>query len=259
MVALNAPLPLYDLDKIIASLTLDDPPTSRTPPPSYRSHLPPSSPASSPLRTLHMPSCNTPSTATTYTYCSPGKSGVSNVWSEAGHATQGVSHSSVRAVAKSNPRRPKSKAYIVFRGLRVGVFEKWDDVVNATSGVSCALQQGYASRAAAQAAYALAQANDWTCVLPTTCSSFAAPTGLTREPRDSKLLCPHERNDHWYVVYWGVHPGVFATHVECQLNVLGVQAAVYDSASSYQEARLKFIDAMHRREVCIRRSRGLFL
>jgi hypothetical protein len=84
--------------------------------------------------------------------------------------------------------------------------------VNATSGVSSALQQGYASRAAAQAAYTLAQANDWTCVLPTTRSSFAAPTGLTREPRaDSELLFPPERNDRWYVVYCGVHPGVFAT------------------------------------------------
>ncbi|KAJ7718103.1 hypothetical protein B0H14DRAFT_3521806 [Mycena olivaceomarginata] len=232
MVALNAPLPLYDLDEIIASLILDDPPTSRTPPPSYRSHLPPSSPASSPPRTPHTPSRNAPSTATIYTYCSPGKSGVSNAWSEAGHATQGVSHSSVHAVAKSNPRRPKSKAYVVFRGLRVGVFEKWDNVVNATSGVSCALQQGYTSCAAAQAAYALAQANDWTCVFPTTRSSFAAPTGLTREPRDSELLCPRERNDRWYIVYCGVHPGVFATHVECQLNVLGVQAAVYDRTES---------------------------
>ncbi|KAJ7847101.1 hypothetical protein B0H14DRAFT_2583748 [Mycena olivaceomarginata] len=197
MVTLDPPLPLYDLDEIIASLTLDDPPTSRTPPPSYRSHLPPSSPASSPPWTPHMPSRNAPSTATTYTYCSPGKSGVSNAWSEAGHATQGVLHSSVRAVAKSNPRRPKSKAYVVFRGLHVGVFEKWDDVMNATSGASCTLQQGYASRAAAQAVYALAQANDWTCVLPTTRSSFAAPTGLTREPRDSELLCPRERNDRW--------------------------------------------------------------
>ncbi|KAJ7686335.1 hypothetical protein B0H14DRAFT_2654350 [Mycena olivaceomarginata] len=211
MVALNAPLPPYDLDEIIAGLTLD---------------------ASSLPRTPHTPSRNTPFTATTYTYYSPGRSGVSNAWSEAGHATQGVSHSSVRAVAKSKPRHPKSKAYVVFHGLCVGVFKKWcvsqDDVVNATSSVSSALQQGYASRAAAQAAYTLVQANDWTCVLPTMHSSFAAPTGLTREPRaDSELLFPPERNDRC---------------VECQLNVLGVQGAVYDSASSYQEAQLKFIN-----------------
>ncbi|KAJ7792186.1 hypothetical protein B0H14DRAFT_2624172 [Mycena olivaceomarginata] len=202
MVTLDTPLPLYDLDKIIAGLTLD---------------------ASSLSWTPRTPSCNAPSTATTYIYYSPGRSGVSNAWSEAGHATQGVSHSSVHAVAKSNPRHPKSKAYIVFRGLHVGVFENW-----------CISQWGYASRAAAQAAFTLAQANNWTCVLPTTCSSFAAPTGLTWEPRaDNKLLCPHERNDRC---------------VECQLNVLGVQGAVYDSTSSYQEARLKFTDAWHRSE-----------
>ncbi|KAJ7197312.1 hypothetical protein B0H12DRAFT_1245072 [Mycena haematopus] len=115
------------------------------------------------------------------------------------------------------------------------------DVQAVTNGVPFALHQGYSTRAAAEAAFELAQANNWTCVLaswfPVLISGSLAPKPVGHESGRDERLCERERDAPWYVVYRGVNPGVFATHVECQLNVLGISGAVYESIPTYAEAR----------------------
>lgn len=118
--------PVLDLNEIIASLSLDDsPPPSGstrvapiTPPPRYSAL--PGTPAAVPG-----PSTPPSTSQTVYSFRSPGRSAISSNWSEAGAATQGSSHSQVRAIRKSHTRRPSPQAYTIFRGLATGVFDSW--------------------------------------------------------------------------------------------------------------------------------------
>jgi hypothetical protein len=79
-------VPVFDLDEIIVSLSLEDSspsvPTLTTPPPRY-SDLP------SIPTVIPAPSTPPSTSRTTYSFHSPGHSGISNDWSEAGAATQG--------------------------------------------------------------------------------------------------------------------------------------------------------------------------
>ncbi|KAJ7802507.1 hypothetical protein B0H14DRAFT_2614231 [Mycena olivaceomarginata] len=206
-------VPVFDLDEIIASLSLEDSSpasvptgiTPTTPPPRYS--VLPSIPTAIPA-----PSTPPSTSRTTYSFHSPGHSGVSNDWSEAGAATQGSPRSHVRAIRRSRMRRPSPQAYTVFRGLATGVFESWEEVEPLTSGVRFALQQGYATRAQAEEAYQVAVARGWTC--------------------DS------------------------AACVECALNVLGIQRSRDEKVATYAEALEKFDRAQRRGEVEVQRIRS---
>ncbi|KAJ7175548.1 hypothetical protein C8R46DRAFT_1030589 [Mycena filopes] len=244
-------VPLYDLDEIIATLTLDEIPlcTRRTkPPPPPYSILPrtPSPAISCPAPAVPVPAVPVPavpaphpqvpasrvSPAPHYVYRSPVQAGSSQDWSEAGHATQGTPHAHVRRLGlrlKSRSRTGKFKVYVVFRGRFIGVFDLWDDVVAATSGFRFALQQGYSSRQDAELAYQFAETHGWTSNsqtwTPTPLLSKDAPLphpvpGKTAS--SPSTLSYRETGAPWYIAYRGINPGVFGTFVECALNTLGV-------------------------------------
>ncbi|KAJ7865253.1 hypothetical protein B0H13DRAFT_1898646 [Mycena leptocephala] len=213
---------VFDLDEIIANLTLEDAdPVQSSPPES-----PPAIPRVS-----------------TFTGPPLEAGGLLIGASEAANTTQGISHSSVLATPKKKKHsRPTPVAYVVFRGRTVGIFRSWNDVEAATSGLRFALHQGYSVYEHAAAAFQLAQTNSW------------EPGSGRHDPRVGARLA----DDPWYVVYCGINPGVFATSVECALNVLGIRASVHKSFSTYAEAREDFDRAREAGEVHLRRARVSF-
>ncbi|KAJ6476567.1 hypothetical protein DFH09DRAFT_1342449 [Mycena vulgaris] len=226
----STPWPLYNLDEIIANLTLEE-----------------QEPKSD---SLH-PSPSTPRTTapTIYRYSTPHTRTYTPDSSEAGHATQGTA-GHVRVVQRAHrPRRVKAKAYVVFRGTKIGVFESWDSVC-----------EGYPTRQDAERAFKLADDNGWTY-----CSGSARPPPpsiahaplpiLPHAPLPPSALVARRHGDPWYVVYAGVNPGVFASYVECALNVLGIHNAVHESVlGGYKAAWAKFEEAQARGEVSTRRT-----
>ncbi|KAJ7925373.1 hypothetical protein B0H13DRAFT_2314586 [Mycena leptocephala] len=255
--------PVYDLDKIIARLTLEDegviPARARTPvtpPPAYSPNANPSSPVpATPSSPSLSPRRTTVRSPTVYSFTSPARTGFSQHWSEAAAATQGTSNSHVRAMSQPGTTNMAVKlAYVVFRGVEIGVFLTWNETAAVTSGVRFSLQQGYSTVEQAHAAFEFAHCMGWTC----RSSSWAAtPISPSQAPKpiadgafsEDSLLCPRKRGEKWYVVYAGVNPGVFATSLECALNVLGIRSSVHESVASYAVARARFEHALNRGHV----------
>ncbi|KAJ7251187.1 hypothetical protein B0H12DRAFT_1234256 [Mycena haematopus] len=220
-------VPLYDLDEIIANLTLEDEP-----------RVIPSAP-STPTR---------PSLAsrTVYKVSSPTAETLVEDWSAAGTATQRTPQTRTTAVRKARtPRGPKRLAYTVFRGRTIGVFDTWVEAEAATSGMRFALHQGYSTRQQAEDAFAFAQGKGWTCesatwtAVPVSSADAPQPVLDPTGPR-SPLAAQRKTGDPWYVVYAGVNPGIFPTSLECALNVLGIKNALHEKVLGFREAREKF-------------------
>ncbi|KAJ7040101.1 hypothetical protein C8F04DRAFT_1178205 [Mycena alexandri] len=226
-------LPVYDLDEIFATMTLDELAVVRSPralprgqsflhtphqarlisscskEPIFPSAPPPYSPRSSPPS---LPAASTPPPAP-----------------------------AVRHVIPRSPRSPstpsaksKPRAYVVFRGRSIGVFDHWSafnyvfahyadhhiprpQAERAVSGFRFGIHQGYPTHERADAAFALAQANGWTYCgdawTATPVASSHAPLPVTNEEgrRESDALLLRDPADPWYIVYAGVNPGVFPT------------------------------------------------
>ncbi|KAJ7079708.1 hypothetical protein B0H15DRAFT_804276 [Mycena belliarum] len=182
---------------------------------------------------------------TIYIYESPTKRGVTTEWAIAGAATQGISSGHVRAV-QPRKKQPASKkvAYAVFCGLECGVFLTWDEAKRQVNGISNCIFRGYTSVSDARAAFAYAEAHSWTRIAQST--SVPAIPRLPEPITSSSLDCPNPLNgsetidDRWYVVYKGIQPGVYRSHLECQLNCLGVRKSVHQSIVGKLEALRKF-------------------
>ncbi|KAJ7017141.1 hypothetical protein C8F04DRAFT_1279936 [Mycena alexandri] len=275
----TAPLPVYDIDEIFATLTLEErasptrrrrrrsrPPAPVTPPPDYEDIASRRSPPRTPTARPPPSSSSSPppsSSPTVYKVSSPAQTGYLADWSEAANLTRASPHTTVRAVRKTPAkRRSKKAAYVVFRGRSIGVFLTWEEVSRATSGVRFALQQGYTTVDDAQVAFDTAVSKGWTCasdfwratpVLPS-----QAPAPLTTDPAmdaDTRSRRRSVEAHSWYVVYAGVNPGVFATSLECALNVLGIESSLHESTPTYADAVAKFQRATARGEVRVCRAR----
>ncbi|KAJ7680868.1 hypothetical protein DFH06DRAFT_1120453 [Mycena polygramma] len=282
LILVSQRVPCYDLDEIFANFTLEEralaggPETSPPPsptiatapstpvtPPRRRRHTPPPryepgpnrNPVSPPPPSVTRPAASTStaaaaaSSSAAYTFHSPTRCGQTVHWSEAAHATQGVAHSSVHGSPRAK-RHGKKVAYVVFRGRRVGVCHTWAEAEAATSRVRFALHQGYSTTARADAAFEVAQANGWICSSDSW-SPVPVPSSLAPKPwpHQTTALCAREDADPWYVVYCGVNPGIFATSVECALNVLGIHGSTHQRFPSFEEARDDFRRAQEAGEV----------
>ncbi|KAJ7878304.1 hypothetical protein B0H13DRAFT_1892770 [Mycena leptocephala] len=240
---------------LIASLDLGDGPLSpATPPPRTPSPNPPAYRASAP-RTL--PSANLrsnpPPTTTTYYYESPTRSGYTTQWSRAGIATQGVVCASVHTVERAAPfPKTKKKAYVVFCGLRCGVVLTWPETRALVQNVRNSIFRGYTSVSDANAAFQYAQARSWTRVVNSTAVAPipALPQPLGPDNDGANPLNGSEvLDDRWFVVYRGICPGVYRSHLECQLNTLGVQGAVHHSVVGKANALAAYAAATQRGDV----------
>ncbi|KAJ7606399.1 hypothetical protein DFH06DRAFT_1348108 [Mycena polygramma] len=247
------PVPVYDLDEIIANLHIDDKPRPRINVRATQTQrkpdivrTPPRSPP--PVSASAAPSPTSP----LYRVESPRKVVYTEHWSEAGKAIQSTPHTHVKAVRRRVKRHPPRAAYVVFRGRRIGVFYTWAAVEEATKRFPGAICQGYAHEELAIAAFALAQHKGWTYM-----SNSPSPAAFPRlaplpivEGEDSSktVLSPRELDDPYYVVYAGINPGVFPTYLECALNVLAIPDSYHESFPTYDEAVSSFKRARRRGE-----------
>ncbi|KAJ7825524.1 hypothetical protein B0H13DRAFT_2374918 [Mycena leptocephala] len=244
----SLPLPLYDIDQLVANLTLEDPPTTPTKPKRKKENEgppPASPPAPPPIAAPPGYSAHNPSIAPSplYRFESPTKAGYTRHWSEAAHATQGIPNSRAQALHKPpKGRGPKKAAYVVFRGRSTGVFLSWKEVERETSRLRFAVYQGYTSVEQATAAFDLAQRR--------------APSPIPEDAEQAPAPLFPRAHDRYYVVFAGLNPGVFATNVECALNVLGIPSCIHNSVDCYQQARDMFREAKARGEVFAREARA---
>ncbi|KAJ7462421.1 hypothetical protein FB451DRAFT_1180710 [Mycena latifolia] len=258
---------------LIANLDLRDvdqgqsPSPAQTPPRTPSPRPPPYSPPA--LRTVPQVQArtqvSTTSSPTIYHYASPARRGYTTDWYDpilfasfpvltytravAASATQGVPRSSVRAVHHGSPspskRRGKKVAYVVFCGKRCGVFHTWAETEPLVSGVA-SIFRGYASVADAQAAFAYAQARSWIRSSEATVSVAIPALPRPHSPHDTQnpLNGSEQLDDRWYIVYQGICPGIYRSHLESQLNTLAIRGAVHESVTGESAARSKYARAL---------------
>ncbi|KAJ7603461.1 hypothetical protein DFH06DRAFT_1350221 [Mycena polygramma] len=182
-------------------------------------------------------------------------------WSEASHLTQGVPEARVRSVVPRSPKkRPKNRAYAVFYGIIPGVYLEWYGPEGAevqVSGVPGSLYRGYPFPDDAEAAYEYARDRNWTGVRTRRPRSYRAPPSLSSsaiealpvptplfESTHNPLHGPVDSDNRtWYIVYAGITPGVYLSHLECALNIVGLPGASHDSTDSLSEARRRWAEA----------------
>ncbi|KAJ7890039.1 hypothetical protein B0H13DRAFT_1887747 [Mycena leptocephala] len=203
----SPPLPCYDIDEILANLTLDDLPSDR--PRKNRKKPTPARPSTPPS----VPVCASSSPAL---YCVETPT---HTKSEAGNATQGTPHTHVKAVRKQTKRRGTRAAYVVFRGDPVGVFRSWAEAKSATDGLRFSLHQGYDSFEEAVAAFEFAQRQAWTCEAgPWSALAVSADAAPLPIPDGATLrqntLAPRRADDPFYVVYAVVWNFLFPSRVQ---------------------------------------------
>ncbi|KAJ7097100.1 hypothetical protein B0H15DRAFT_945771 [Mycena belliarum] len=177
---------------------------------------------------------------TLYQFESPTRRGITPHWSLAATSTQGISYSGVRVVQAGSPRkttRAKKAAYTVFCGRETGVFRTWAEASAQVTGASCSIYRGYCTVDEARDAFAYAVAHHWPSM---DLSSFNPLNGS--EPFDND-------NDKWYVVYKGITPGVYRSHLECQLNTVGISKALHESVHGRDTAMEKYARAVRQGEV----------
>ncbi|KAJ7103988.1 hypothetical protein B0H15DRAFT_942023 [Mycena belliarum] len=247
-----------DVIALISALHLSDDatplPAPLTPPRTPSTRPPP--PYSASEDSFDRPPPRTPTTVTTttlYRYESPTKQGTTTDWSVAAGATQGVPSAHVRALTRRGQKKPATKkvAYTVFCGRQCGVFLTWSETRPLVNRVPNVIFRGYASVPEAHAAYAYAVARSWTCV-----AGANVTHAIPRLPRpapsveaDNPLNGSETLDPRWYIVYKGIQPGVYRSHLECQLNTLGVQKAVHESIAPESEARRLFAAAVRQGDV----------
>ncbi|KAJ7215651.1 hypothetical protein C8J57DRAFT_1732574, partial [Mycena rebaudengoi] len=114
--------------------------------------------------------------------------------------------------------------------------------VESVHRVSGALHRSYPTPETAQAAFAYAEARSWTRVidrnnprpahaiptLPQPIFTADITSAIFIEPNPLHLSESIQENK-WYIVYKGIHPGVYRSYLESQLNVLGLPSAIHDS------------------------------
>ncbi|KAF7335585.1 Cauli-VI domain-containing protein [Mycena venus] len=212
-----------ELAAILGRLSLAGSPRARPPPYQPDDH-PAQPPLGSPL----------------YQYSGPIRQGFTRLWSEAGAATQGVPGAHVHAVIQGSSL--SGKRYVVFHGLRCGVFDSWNVAKPLVHRVSCALHRSYPTLETARAAFAYAEARSWTRVIdrnnPRPAHAIPAlPQPIfTADVQSAIFVQPNPlhlsesiQDNKWYIVYKGIHPGVYRSYLESQLNVLGLSSATHDS------------------------------
>ncbi|KAJ7259462.1 hypothetical protein C8J57DRAFT_1515530 [Mycena rebaudengoi] len=221
--------PLYDIDEIFASLSISEQEYIENGTPIHKRKNTNSKSTTTSTGSA-APLTTETSAPTIYRYTQGQSRSYTADWAEAGNATQGIAHTSVQAVHRE-PKSPTSK-------------RRGDEARHSTIGVPFSLHQGYATLAAAQRAFALAHANGWTRTTGS-CAASSSPVHADAAPKplpDSGQLIPTalteaSQTQKWYVVYAGINPGLFASNLECALNVLGVPGSLHESFTDLRRQR----------------------
>ncbi|KAJ7176158.1 hypothetical protein C8R43DRAFT_1118685 [Mycena crocata] len=111
------------------------------------------------------------------------------------------------------------------------------------SGVPSCIFRGYRTVIEAQAAFEYARERHWVRVAgdPITMGIPALPQPSLSET--NPLNGTETVDGLWYIVYRGIFPGVYRSHLECQLNTLGVRGALHESVVGPELALHKYTQA----------------
>ncbi|KAJ7735169.1 hypothetical protein B0H16DRAFT_1731433 [Mycena metata] len=180
-----------------------------------------------------------------YRFESPARSGYTTEWSIAGAATQGVPNAHVHAVMGGGRRkksRTKKAVYAVFVGRNTGVFLTWHEAEQLVKGVSGCIFRGYTTRHEAEAAYTYAVERSWVhnCYATVVAAIPTLPQPVQVADGVNPLNGTEEFDGKWYVVYCGITPGVYRSHLECQLNTVGVRGMLHESVEGISVALSKY-------------------
>ncbi|KAJ7702736.1 hypothetical protein B0H17DRAFT_1194614 [Mycena rosella] len=226
---------------MLANLQLKDVDCPPSPPPRTPSPQPP---PYSPSLAQHTfpglrphPHTSPGPTPTTYYYNSPSRRGHTTEWSVlvlnsnpsflireksiAGGATQGMPGATVHAWPQAQkPRRIKKAA---------------PETQSLVSGVPFSIFRGYATIPEAEAAFVYAQVRSW---IRCTDAPLAAipPLPHLSFQHLNPLNSTDEVDSSWYIVYCGIRPGVYKSHLESQLNTLGVRGSLHESVHGERAA-----------------------
>ncbi|KAJ7680864.1 hypothetical protein DFH06DRAFT_1315599 [Mycena polygramma] len=192
------------------------------------------------------------STQRLYSYSSPTKSGLTQDWSEAAHATVGIPNASSHRLTPRRRKNKGTKTYVVFFGRVPGWYNTWAEVEALTQGVRGVLHQSYPTPSDAEAAFHYAEARLWTGVCTDSPQSSIPCAHLLPRQLPMPVSGPQTNSLHsgmWYTVYKGLAPGVYQSFLECGLNTAGIPGATYDAASSMDVASERFLNARRKGEV----------
>ncbi|KAJ7643845.1 hypothetical protein FB45DRAFT_861426 [Roridomyces roridus] len=166
---------------------------------------------------------------------------------------------SARALHSRNRGRSRPALYVVFRGRDVGLKDTWAEVKQATDHFRFALYQGFDSRSVAAATFQYAQTHGWVSTVDDPTAGRPVARGLVPLPLTPSttatpppFLSPREAGGQWYLVYNGIHPGIFPNYLECALNVLGLNRNYFEQVDTFAEAQAKFAAAEQRGDVVSR-------
>ncbi|KAJ7618938.1 hypothetical protein DFH06DRAFT_1342505 [Mycena polygramma] len=198
-----------------------------------------------------------PSSPSLYHVNSPSYSGDTPEWSIAGAATQGVPGATVSADRKKKKRKkPSPKVYVIFCGKECGLKYTWNETAPLVLGVSGSIYRGYATVPEGEAAYEYALVRSWTRVTDGTPAAIVTPIPALPQPLGTQhrevynpLNGSEALDDSWFVVYCGVYPGVYRSHLECQLNTLGIKGAIHHVVNGKSCAMQKYREALERGDV----------
>ncbi|KAJ6487670.1 hypothetical protein C8R45DRAFT_1097566 [Mycena sanguinolenta] len=183
-----------------------------------------------------------------YAMNSPAKSGYVATWFEVRTLTQGVPGVSVRSVVCTRrTREGGARAYAVFYGKEVGVFEDWNNAAKSTTG-HLAIHAGFPSLSSATAALEYAREKGWTgdSAPPANCPQTPLPIPSSYE--DNPLNSRSTTNG-WYVVCRGIAPGVYRSWLEYSLNTTGLKGNLYNMFQTRAEAEDTFLEAWNTKYV----------
>ncbi|KAJ6506115.1 hypothetical protein DFH09DRAFT_1334855 [Mycena vulgaris] len=225
-------------------------PSSQSAPPYSPRHTFPSNHSRTDTTPHHQPY----SDSTVYFYTTPTRRGYTADWSVAGTATQGIPHANVHAVHRpSTSKRKTFKKKAVYPCCSPPNLQSRRDETSAlVSGVSNSIFRGYATVAEAHAALAYARAKHWTHSSSNSPAAAAIPhLPLPLPSLDSAnpLNGSEVWDSRWYVVYRGITPGVYRSHLESQLNTLGIRGSLHESVEGKAAALAKYAAAARRNEV----------
>ncbi|KAJ7481408.1 hypothetical protein B0H11DRAFT_1915560 [Mycena galericulata] len=137
---------------------------------------------------------------------------------------------------------------------RRGYTHDWAETKPLVNSVPNNIFRGYYTVAEAQAAFQYALQRSWVRSVDTPVTAIPAlPLPAPVIDSSNPLNGDETLDDTWYIVYRGITPGVYRSHLESQLNTLGIPGAIHESVEGKAAALDKYNAAVRRGEISILR------
>ncbi|KAF9001835.1 hypothetical protein BDZ89DRAFT_1146590 [Hymenopellis radicata] len=148
-----------------------------------------------------------------------------SVASDAGYAQKQLKSQLQLISPKKCPNKKRALTYVVFVGKIPGVYATWDTCEEQIAQETCAIYQGYRSRAIADAAYD--HASKRRLVHPTSAPRQSYSSRRVEAPVPVLWTAPTPlsaglRRQAWYTIFSGTQPGIYNNHIEAAFHHVGI-------------------------------------